>query len=229
MRLQEAQKPHRMPPAANLPPAARPVAPTYEKNASAAGAGCHVRCGLRHCIPRSLTQVIPQPRHTMAATNKCLARRLGRYSVSYLKAVPDRSAPKWRSADKRCVDLQLEARCQRSPNYQRTSSVRRGMSERCTGSRSRLAAVRPFPNWVGSKADLALLPAVRDLLLLHRIEQLDLRRSPTMAAQSDIEWDVVIVGSGFAGALIANELGKAHKKVLVLEAGAGVPPTLTPT
>jgi choline dehydrogenase-like flavoprotein len=45
-----------------------------------------------------------------------------------------------------------------------------------------------------------------------------------MAAASDMEWDVVIVGSGFAGALIANELGKAHKKVLVLEAGAGVPP-----
>jgi choline dehydrogenase-like flavoprotein len=44
-----------------------------------------------------------------------------------------------------------------------------------------------------------------------------------MAAESDVEWDVVIVGSGFAGALIANELGKAHKKVLVLEAGAGVP------
>ena len=30
--------------------------------------------GLRHCNPRSLTQVILQPRHTMAATNKCLAR-----------------------------------------------------------------------------------------------------------------------------------------------------------
>jgi glucose dehydrogenase len=47
-----------------------------------------------------------------------------------------------------------------------------------------------------------------------------------MAAESDVEWDVVIVGSGFAGALIANELGKAHKKVLVLEAGAGVPPNI---
>jgi glucose dehydrogenase len=51
-------------------------------------------------------------------------------------------------------------------------------------------------------------------------------KEPTMAAESDIEWDVVIVGSGFAGALIANELGKAHKKVLVLEAGAGVPPNI---
>src|SRR5262249_46592914 len=39
-------------------------------------------------------------------------------------------------------------------------------------------------------------------------------------------WDVVIVGSGFAGALIANELGKAGKKVLILEAGAGVPPNI---
>jgi glucose dehydrogenase len=47
-----------------------------------------------------------------------------------------------------------------------------------------------------------------------------------MAAESDTEWDVVIVGSGFAGALIANELGKAHKNVLVLEAGAGVPPNI---
>jgi choline dehydrogenase-like flavoprotein len=47
-----------------------------------------------------------------------------------------------------------------------------------------------------------------------------------MGAESDVEWDVVIVGSGFAGALIANELGKAHKKVLVLEAGAGVPPNI---
>jgi choline dehydrogenase-like flavoprotein len=47
-----------------------------------------------------------------------------------------------------------------------------------------------------------------------------------MAAESDFEWDAVIVGSGFAGALIANELGKAGKKVLVLEAGAGVPPNI---
>jgi choline dehydrogenase-like flavoprotein len=39
-------------------------------------------------------------------------------------------------------------------------------------------------------------------------------------------WDVVIVGSGFAGALIANELGKAKKSVLILEAGAGIPPNI---
>ena len=44
-----------------------------------------------------------------------------------------------------------------------------------------------------------------------------------MAAEPSIEWDVVIVGSGFAGALIANELGKAHKKVIILEAGEGIP------
>ncbi len=37
------------------------------------------------------------------------------------------------------------------------------------------------------------------------------------------EWDVVIVGSGFAGALIAHALGKARKNVLVLEAGPRVP------
>ena len=36
-------------------------------------------------------------------------------------------------------------------------------------------------------------------------------------------WDVVIVGSGFAGALIAHALGKARKQVLILEAGARVP------
>ncbi|MET4023144.1 GMC family oxidoreductase [Bradyrhizobium sp. S3.2.12] len=44
-----------------------------------------------------------------------------------------------------------------------------------------------------------------------------------MATKADREWDVVIVGSGFAGALIAHALGKAKKSVIVLEAGAGVP------
>jgi choline dehydrogenase-like flavoprotein len=44
-----------------------------------------------------------------------------------------------------------------------------------------------------------------------------------MAAESCIECDVAIVGAGFAGALIANELGKARKKVVVLEAGDPVP------
>jgi len=38
--------------------------------------------------------------------------------------------------------------------------------------------------------------------------------------------DVVIVGSGFAGALIANELAKQGKKVVILEAGAGIPPNI---
>ena len=37
------------------------------------------------------------------------------------------------------------------------------------------------------------------------------------------ECDVLIVGSGFAGALIAHELAKKKKKVVILEAGAGVP------
>ena len=40
---------------------------------------------------------------------------------------------------------------------------------------------------------------------------------------ADDDVDVVIVGSGFAGALIANELGKLGKKVVILEAGAGIP------
>jgi len=44
-----------------------------------------------------------------------------------------------------------------------------------------------------------------------------------MIDDKNVEWDAVIVGSGFAGALIANALGKARKKVLILEAGAGVP------
>jgi choline dehydrogenase-like flavoprotein len=46
-----------------------------------------------------------------------------------------------------------------------------------------------------------------------------------MAAEPKI-WDVAIVGSGFAGALIANELGKGRKNVIILEAGAGVPPNI---
>ncbi len=40
-------------------------------------------------------------------------------------------------------------------------------------------------------------------------------------ANDDI--DVVIVGAGFAGALIANELAKQGKKIVILEAGGGVP------
>ncbi len=40
---------------------------------------------------------------------------------------------------------------------------------------------------------------------------------------ADDDVDVVIVGSGFAGSLIANELAKQHKRVVILEAGGGVP------
>jgi glucose dehydrogenase len=47
-----------------------------------------------------------------------------------------------------------------------------------------------------------------------------------MAAEPIIECDVAIVGAGFAGALIANELGKGRKKIVILEAGAGVPPNI---
>ena len=47
-----------------------------------------------------------------------------------------------------------------------------------------------------------------------------------MAAESCIECDVAIVGAGFAGALIGNELGKARKKVVILEAGDPVPPNI---
>jgi glucose dehydrogenase len=38
--------------------------------------------------------------------------------------------------------------------------------------------------------------------------------------------DVAIVGSGFAGSLIANELSKKGIKVIILEAGDGVPPNI---
>ena len=43
---------------------------------------------------------------------------------------------------------------------------------------------------------------------------------------ADDDVDVVIVGSGFAGALIANELAKRGKKVVILEAGDGIPPNI---
>ncbi|HVH36147.1 MAG TPA: GMC family oxidoreductase, partial [Tahibacter sp.] len=39
-------------------------------------------------------------------------------------------------------------------------------------------------------------------------------------------YDVVIVGAGASGSIIAKQLGLAGKKVLVLEAGAGVPPNI---
>lgn len=40
------------------------------------------------------------------------------------------------------------------------------------------------------------------------------------------DYDVVIVGGGFSGALIAKQLGEAGKKVLILESGAGLPTNL---
>jgi choline dehydrogenase-like flavoprotein len=45
-------------------------------------------------------------------------------------------------------------------------------------------------------------------------------------ADNCINCDVAIVGSGFAGSLIANELSKKGIKVAVLEAGPGVPPNI---
>lgn len=47
-----------------------------------------------------------------------------------------------------------------------------------------------------------------------------------MAGEADKVWDVAIVGSGFAGALIANELGKRRISVIILEAGSGIPPNV---
>src|SRR5579872_121153 len=39
-------------------------------------------------------------------------------------------------------------------------------------------------------------------------------------------FDVVIVGAGIAGAIVAKYLGLAGKKVLILESGAGLPPNI---
>lgn len=47
-----------------------------------------------------------------------------------------------------------------------------------------------------------------------------------MAASNCTQCDVAIVGSGFAGALIANELSQKGIKVIILEAGPGVPPNI---
>jgi glucose dehydrogenase len=47
-----------------------------------------------------------------------------------------------------------------------------------------------------------------------------------MADNNCITCDVAIVGSGFAGALIANELSQKGISVVILEAGAGVPPNI---
>ena len=45
-------------------------------------------------------------------------------------------------------------------------------------------------------------------------------------ADNCITCDVAIVGSGFAGSLIANELSKKGIKVVILEAGPGVQPNI---
>lgn len=47
-----------------------------------------------------------------------------------------------------------------------------------------------------------------------------------MSAVQNTSYDVVIVGAGVAGAMIAKQLGLAGKKVLILEAGAGLPPNI---
>jgi glucose dehydrogenase len=47
-----------------------------------------------------------------------------------------------------------------------------------------------------------------------------------MSAAANVFYDVVIVGAGVAGAMIAKQLGVAGKKVLILESGAGLPPNI---
>ena len=44
-------------------------------------------------------------------------------------------------------------------------------------------------------------------------------RKTSVKAASETTYDVVIVGSGISGAIIANQLGQAGKRVLILEAG----------
>lgn len=45
---------------------------------------------------------------------------------------------------------------------------------------------------------------------------------------TDKEYDVIIVGSGIAGAIVAYKLGQAGKKVLILEAGPKIPADRSP-
>src|ERR1700728_3168075 len=45
-------------------------------------------------------------------------------------------------------------------------------------------------------------------------------------ADNSSKCDVAIVGSGFAGSFIANELSKKGMKVVILEAGPGIEPNI---
>ena len=47
-----------------------------------------------------------------------------------------------------------------------------------------------------------------------------------MRAGKTDEFDALIVGSGISGVLIAKRLGEANKRVLILEAGQGLPPDI---
>ena len=47
-----------------------------------------------------------------------------------------------------------------------------------------------------------------------------------MRAEKTDEFDALIVGSGISGVLIAKRLGEANKRVLILEAGQGLPPDI---
>ena len=47
-----------------------------------------------------------------------------------------------------------------------------------------------------------------------------------MRAENKDQFDALIVGSGISGVLIAKRLGEANKRILILEAGQGLPPDI---
>ncbi|WP_341486579.1 GMC family oxidoreductase [Pararhizobium sp. A13] len=53
------------------------------------------------------------------------------------------------------------------------------------------------------------------------------RRTDIGAVAADSDYDAIVVGSGISGAIVAHELSKAGKRVLVLEAGSGTDRTLS--
>ena len=51
--------------------------------------------------------------------------------------------------------------------------------------------------------------------------KLGLQRTINKKTASEVHYDAVIVGAGIAGAILAKELSKKGKRVLIVEAGPG--------